>query len=74
MLNIRKPKAFVGDGLLETTAKDEAISEADTYVLQRDIMVPKPKLNMSRRGISVRTDKWKYLYTEGAQDELYDSG
>ena len=72
MLNIRKPKAFVGDSLLGTTAKDEAISEADTYVLQRDIMVPKPKLNMSRSGISFRTDKWKYIYTEGTQDELYD--
>jgi len=72
MLNIRKPKAFVGDSLLRTEDKAEAITEADTGVLQRDIMVTKPKLNVSRRKISVRTGKYKYIYTEAQQDELYD--
>ena len=73
MLNIRKPKAFVGDSLLRTEDKGEAITEADTGVfLQRDIMVTKPKLNVSRRKISVRTGKYKYIYTEAQQDELYD--
>ncbi|GAH80832.1 unnamed protein product, partial [marine sediment metagenome] len=31
-----------------------------------------PQLNVNQRVISVRTGKWKYIYNEGRQDELYD--
>lgn len=71
-LHVGKPKAFVGDSLLGTMAKVEAITEADTRIWQRDILQIRPKLSMNRRKISLRTNKWKYIYTEGGQDELYD--
>ena len=78
MLNIQKPRAFLGNSLLPlmsgNTAKpgnSEAISEADRIERLTSGNVGRPRLSGTERKISLRTGEWKYIYTEGDQDELY---
>ena len=53
----------------------EAISETDMPVYTPEarwrLRGTQKRLHASRRVISLRTGKWKYIYTEGGQDELY---
>jgi len=77
ILHIEKPRAFLGKSLLPLiTAQDvragdsEAISEGATDVKRE--MEPKVRFDRSDRMLSLRTSKWKYIYTEGKQHELYD--
>ncbi len=79
MLNIDKPGDFLGDSLLPLikgnrpkAGNSEAISEADTIQrLTAASVGARPRLYANHRRISLRTGKWKYIYTEGEQDELY---
>ncbi len=80
MLNIEKPKAFLGKSLLPLMNGNhpqadhlEAISEADTVQRLTEVSVGRmPRLDVNHRRISLRTGKWKYVYTEGELHELYD--
>ncbi len=77
MLGIGKPKAFLGNSLLPLlraqrvgVRNPEAISEVDT--LRRDYSKRfRIQFDSRRRRLSLRTVKWKYIYTEGGEDELY---
>jgi arylsulfatase A-like enzyme len=79
MLNIEKPRAFLGNSLLPLmqgnrpkAGNSEAMSEADTVRRLTEARVgTSPRLYAKHRRISLRTGKWKYIYTEGEQDELY---
>jgi len=79
MLKIEKPKAFLGKSLLPLMngnkvkgAGSQAISEADTASPRKAATVDKkPRLDAKHRRIALRAGKWKYIYTEGGQDELY---
>jgi len=76
ILGVDAPTTFLGSSLLPSIKKYyfipplwEALSETDSidkYARQSD-----PELDVSKRQISVRTDKWKYIYTEGQEGELY---
>jgi len=77
MLEIEKPKAFLGNSLLPLTGQNklrtgnlEAISEADTTG-NRLLNFETRRLDTNQRMVSLRTTKWKYICTEGGQDELY---
>jgi len=80
ILKIEKPRAFLGNSLLPLmkgnkakAANSAAISETDTIGRPLTASVArKPRLDANHRRISLRTGKWKYIYTEGRQDELYD--
>ncbi len=80
ILKVEKPKAFLGNSLLPLikgnkakAANPEAISETDTIGRLAIASVGrKPHLEANHRRISLRTGNWKYIYTEGGQDELYD--
>ena len=80
MLEVKKPDAFLGSSLLPLiTGKEpeagssEAVSETDTGSgIARVRENFKPQLDPRRRRISLRTGSWKYIYTEGEPDELYD--
>ena len=80
MLGIEKPRAFLGNSLLPLITGNKvqpgdlpAISETDSIA---DATHPRPwepvsQLDTHQRVISFRTCKWKYIYNEGKQDELY---
>jgi len=80
MLEIEKPEAFLGNSLLPLITGNKvqpgdlpAISETDSTV---DGTQPRPweallHLDTHQRVISLRTGKWKYIYSERGQDELY---
>ena len=77
ILHIEKPRAFLGKSLLPLiiaqdlqTGDSEAISEGATEV--KSEMRTKVRFDCNDRMISLRTSKWKYLYTEGEQHELYN--
>lgn len=82
MFKIEKPKAFLGNSLLPLVRRRrrakarnaEAISEtSDIDVTMKQPSMPsKLQLDANRRIISLRTGKWKYIYTKGKRDELYD--
>jgi len=80
MLKIEKPQAFLGNSLLPLISgnraragNSEAISETDTITaINRVSAGIRPQLDANHRRISLRTGKWKYIYTEGEQNELYD--
>lgn len=78
IVGIEKPKTFVGDSLLglmkgSGTESGEfgAISETDVPLGTSRLRGSQKRLDAKRRVISFRTEKWKYIYTEGGQDELY---
>ena len=79
VLSIEKPGAFLGNSLVPLISGEhvgngnsEAISEAQAFGRPlRSGGVAKPRLDANYRRISLRTGKWKYIYTEGEQDELY---
>ncbi len=81
MLNIEKPRSFLGNSLLPLmrgnrpkAGNSETISETDATTptpLAKVGAGVKPQLYANHRRISLRTGKWKYIYTEGEQDELY---
>jgi len=78
LVKIEKPKAFLGNSVLPLITGNrakagslDAISEADTGINEVSVGT-KLQLNVNHRVISVRTGKWKYIYNEGRQDELYD--
>jgi len=79
ILEIEKPKAFLGNSLLPLitgnrarAGNSEAVSETDTVTPMARLGAPiKLRLDANHRRISLRTDKWKYIYTEGGQNELY---
>jgi arylsulfatase A-like enzyme len=80
MLEIEKPKAFLGNSLLPLITGNkvqpgdlQAISETDSTI---DPAQPRPReallqLDAHQRVVSFRTRKWKYIYNERGQDELY---
>jgi arylsulfatase A-like enzyme len=80
MLEIEKPRAFLGNSLLPLITGNkvqpgdiQAISETDSTV---DAAHPRSwdarlQLDTHQRVISLRTGKWKYIYNERGQDELY---
>jgi arylsulfatase A-like enzyme len=79
MLKVEKPKAFLGNSLIPLIKGDkvkagnsEAISETAFGRPIRTRRGIKPRLDINHRQISLRTCKWKYIYTEVGQDELYD--
>jgi len=79
VLKIEKPGSFLGNSLLPLTrgngakaGNSEAISEAESPVHRKKVGAGKPRLDANNRRISLRTGKWKYIYTEGGQDELYN--
>jgi arylsulfatase A-like enzyme len=78
ILEIKKPKGFIGNTLVELVDGNNkkvgnlgAISETprDKRSLLR--MQTKPRLDIDQTKISLRTGKWKYIYANGKQDELY---
>jgi len=82
MLGFEKPKTFLGNSLLGLMrgidTKDDklgAISETDVPVYtpasRWRLRGNQKRLNANRRVVSLRTGKWKYIHTEGGQDELY---
>jgi arylsulfatase A-like enzyme len=78
LVGIEKPNTFLGDSLLglmkgtETKgSKLGAISETDVPPDGRRLWGTHQRMNPNRRLVSFRTGKWKYIYTEGGQDELY---
>jgi arylsulfatase A-like enzyme len=78
MAGIEKPKAFLGDsllGLMRGSSSEGgrlgAISETDVPLGMSRLRGNQKRLDAKLRVISFRTDKWKYIYTEGGQDELY---
>jgi len=78
LVKIEKPKAFLGNSVLPLITGNrakagslDAISEAGTVINEVSVGT-KLQLNVNQRVISVRTGKWKYIYNEGRQDELYD--
>ena len=80
LLKIENPKAFLGNSLLPLmkgnrpkAANSQAISKTDSiYRLSIASAGIKPQLDANHRRTSLRTGKWKYIYNEGRQDELYD--
>lgn len=80
MLNIENPRAFLGSSFLPLMSggrakarNPEAISEIDVVTrIARIRPRAKLRLDANHRKMSLRTGKWKYIYTEGEQDELYD--
>jgi arylsulfatase A-like enzyme len=78
IVGIEKPKTFLGDSLLGLMRGTEikggklgAISETDVPPGRSRLWESQKRMNANRRVISFRTSKWKYIYTEGGQDELY---
>jgi arylsulfatase A-like enzyme len=78
ILEIKKPKGFIGNTLVELVDGNNkkvgnlgAMSETprDKRSLLR--MQTKPRLDIDQTKISLRTGKWKYIYANGKQDELY---
>jgi arylsulfatase A-like enzyme len=78
ILKAENPKNFLGNSLLplvngnRARTRLEVISEADIANTYRYKVGMLPRLDVSRRMISIRTEKWKYIYSEGERDELYD--
>lgn len=76
IIGIEKPKTFLGKSLLPLMMKKTtvcswpAISEEGRN-RRGDCDIRRPKLYPSQRKISLRTGKWKYIYTEGVKDEMY---
>jgi arylsulfatase A-like enzyme len=80
MLGIEKPEAFLGNSLLPLITGNKvqpgdlpAISETDSTVDPAHLPPWEAitQLDTHKRVISLRTGKWKYIYNEGRQDELY---
>jgi arylsulfatase A-like enzyme len=78
IVGIEKPRSFLGDSLLglmrgsgTELGRLGAISETDVLPAGLRLRGDQKRLDAKRRVISFRTDKWKYIYTEGGQDELY---
>jgi arylsulfatase A-like enzyme len=76
MLDIEKPKAFLGKSLLplmmgKTEVGDLTAISEEGRNRRGDCDTERPKLYPSKRKISLRTIKWKYIYTEGGEDEMY---
>jgi len=78
IVGIEKPKTFLGDtllGLMRESGTEGgrlgAISETDVPLVTSRLRGNQKRLDAKRRVISFRTAKWKYIYTEGGQDELY---
>jgi len=81
LAGIEKPRAFVGNSLLPLISGDmasagdsDAISETHTHPphWKFQLAAIRPRIDTTHRRISLRKGKWKYIYTEGEQDELYD--
>ena len=79
MLKVEKPRAFLGNSLLPLmkgnrpkAANSQAISKTDSIdrlpIASAGI---KPQLDANHRRTSLRTGKWKYIYAESGQNELY---
>jgi len=78
MLKIEKHKAFLGNSLVPLISGDraeagnlEAISEGDITKKPVWDLHDLPRLDVNHKQISLRTGEWKYIYTEGGEDELY---
>ena len=75
ILEIDKPKAFLGESLapllMGTTKVGALTAISEEGRTKRGYDMRRPRLCASRRKISFRTGKWKYIYTEGKQGELY---
>lgn len=78
IVGIEKPKTFLGDSLLGLMRESGteggrlgAISETDVPLVTSRLRGNQKRLDAKRRVVSFRTPKWKYIYTEGGQDELY---
>lgn len=81
LVNVNKPKVFQGHSLLpsmigkaDEESDTDVFTEIDTVISGTEIFNPEihTQLDVSRRVISLRTDKWKYIYIEGMKDELYN--
>ena len=80
LLQFLNAAVLLGNSLLplmngEESKEDDpaAISETDTVIRIHSATAGiKLQLDPAHRRISLRTGKWKYLYTEGGGDELYD--
>lgn len=79
LLEVHKPDSFQGDSLVPSIMDRgkikslEAISEEGRR--RRASLKPdgiKANLDVQNRKISLRTRKWKYIYIESGQHELYD--
>jgi len=79
MLKIRKPETFLGNSLLPlimdktkashpTAISEDGVTRAS---FRAGFFTVRPKLSRTARLISLRTGKWKYIYNEVKQDELY---
>ena len=77
ILGIKKPKTFLGRSLLPLMKGKGDFGNLPVFSedanTQRDFNGMKPKIDSSQgKKISLRTGKYKYIYTQGNQDELYD--
>ena len=75
LLGIDKPSSFSGTSLLPLM-RGNSTSSKGTDVISvtsvNDIAIQKRRwLNANDKQMSIRTGKWKYIYVEGKQDELY---
>lgn len=77
ILGIEKPRAFLGNSLLPLINENKInignsiiISEADT-IGARNLDFKTGGLDTNQKLMSLRTAKWKYIYNESGQDELY---
>jgi arylsulfatase A-like enzyme len=72
LLGLNKPESFVGHSLLGSVNRMEAIIEADTRVADRDMLQSRPRMNTSNKRVGMRTEGWKYIYTQNQGVELYE--
>jgi arylsulfatase A-like enzyme len=71
ILEIKKPKLWIGDNLLLNT-KNIAISEEGQKTRGDARLSLNFKLNLDAKKVAIIWDKWKYIYSEGNGEELYD--
>ncbi len=80
LVNIDNPNVFLGHSLqplltgsIDEAADSDAYIEIDTTISGTETShLENSQLDVSRRVIALRTDKWKYIFIEGMKDELYD--
>ena len=79
MLKVEKPRTFLGNSFLPLITRKRTKVINSNVISETDAVTPiarvsigiKPRLDANHRKISLRTGKWKYIYTEGGQNELY---
>jgi len=71
ILGIKKPNGWIGENFVLKN-NNIAISEEGQKAFGDARLSLNYKLNFETKKISIVWDKWKYIYTEGNGEELYD--